>query len=458
MTRKIGFLQLPIYLCFLILIVSCDKPSIPKFQPCDESQTTPGEKSDTLITRIYFDATLSMQGFVVPGSTRYTEICQYLESVITSGWNDGTASFFRFGEEVEKINRDTYLTVGQPEFYEDESIYRETFIEKVINDEAQNVESEEANISPEVPTEDTVVEEALSNSVRISHLTVIVTDLFQDNSDINILVAQLKEKFIKKNLEVGLLGLRSQFDGVVYDTRSEPIPHRSTTDPESYRPFYLLVLGRHADIAHYFDCLIAKGFPEAQTVIFSRYLISPLASFKGASVKWDNLNRKTFIQSQDECLKQFRIVENSDPADISTTLEYIPSPHAMSYDSETLEDSVVAKHAPTGQTEESFDAQECLEVTSQLEKNEDSNKLNVVFDLTPRLLPNKNAVYLFEVTLSPRVDEYIAPDWCSEWDMGRALAGSKTLNLVNFVQDLSQVTAQVHKPKIAKFYFYIQKR
>ena len=115
MTRRIGFLQLPIYLCFLAFIVSCDKPSVPEFQPDDESQTTLGEKSDPLIARIYFDATLSMQGFVVPGSTRYTEICQYLESVITSGWNDGTAQFFRFGEEVESISRDTYLSVGEPD-------------------------------------------------------------------------------------------------------------------------------------------------------------------------------------------------------------------------------------------------------------------------------------------------------------------------------------------------------
>ena len=123
-----------------------------------------------------------------------------------------------------------------------------------------------------------------------------------------------------------------------------------------------------------------------------------------------------------------------------------------------LKDSIVAKHAPTGQTEESFDAQKCLEVTSQLEKNESMNKINVVFDLAPRLPPSKKTVYLYEVTLSPRVEEYVAPDWCSEWDMGRARDGSKTLNLVNFVRNLSQVTAQEYKPKIAKFYCYIEKR
>ena len=42
--------------------------------------------------------------------------------------------------------------------------------------------------------------------------------------------------------------------------------------------------------------------------------------------------------------------------------------------------------------------------------------------------------------------------------MQLARDGSKTLNLLNFVQDLSQVTVQMYKPKIIKFYFYIQKK
>ena len=467
MTRKIGFLQLPIYLCFLVLLVSCDKPSVPPFQPDDESQMTPGDKSDALIARIYFDATLSMQGFVVPDSTHYTRICPYLESVIVSGWKEEKIDFFRFGEQVEPIDRSTYLQAGHADFYEQENIYRETFIQKIIDYEDQRFGDQmetsstpeqpteiEVNNIPEEPIEVATPTEEIEERKKEGQLVVIVTDLFQDRGDINLLVAQLKEKYIKNGIEVGLFGMRSQFDGTVYDTGigQAPLPYQGD------RPFYLLVLGRYADITYYFDRLIANGFSEAETVIFSRYLVNRSASFEGASVNWKNLNRKTFIQSQDPRLKQFRIVKNSDPTKISATLEYMQATHAMSFDSEMLKDSIVAKHAPTGQTEESFDAQKCLEVTSQLEKNEGINKINVVFDLAPRLPPSKKTVYLYEVTLSPRVEEYVAPDWCSEWDMGRARDGSKTLNLVNFVRNLSQVTAQEYKPKIAKFYCYIEKR
>ena len=93
-------------------------------------------------------------------------------------------------------------------------------------------------------------------------LVVIVTDLFQDDSDITQLIGHLKEKYIRKGHDVGLFGLRSQFDGTVYDIgigEGSSMPYRSTPgNPETFRPFYLLVLGKYADIAHYFDRLISK--------------------------------------------------------------------------------------------------------------------------------------------------------------------------------------------------------
>ena len=171
--------------------------------------------------------------------------------------------------------------------------------------------------------------------------------------------------------------------------------------------------------------------------------------------KTENLNRKT--ESQDPRLEQYEIVDNSKDATISAKLEYVLLPHVMPFDSDTLEVSIIAKHAPMGETKISPEAKGCLKVKSKLSKNEDGNELSVDFSLDSRSLPGK-AVYLYEVTLHPGIDTYRAPDWCSAWDMGGERNGSKTLNLVNFVRDLSLVTAQEHHPKIAKFYCYIGKR
>ena len=471
---KTSLLLFSIYLCFFIFLTSCgtDKdPGIPEFQP-DTSDTTPGDISDKLVARIYFDATLSMQGFVVPGSTRYTRIHPYLESVIVSGWTDGKADFFRFGEQVEDIDRDTYLQVGTVDFYEDENINRETFIQKIIDHEDQLISNqrEESNTpqkstepeisdTPEESAKIVIPSEEVKESKKESRLVVIVTDLFQDKSDINLLVTQLKEKFIKNGREVGLFGLRSQFDGEVYDTGigQAPIIHRSDpNNSKTFRPFYLLVLGRHADIAHYFDLLKANN-PDAKTIIFSRYLVDPLLSFEGAAIEPpENLNNDTIARNPDPRLKEFRVTTKDKPSKISATLEYVLLPHVMSFDSDTLEAFVVAEHKLIGKTKINREAQECMNVKSETSENEDGNKLSVDFSLASKDL--QNAIYLYEVTLRPGIDSYRAPGWCSTWDMGAGRDGSKTLNLVNFVRDLSQVTARMHRPKIAQFHCYIRKK
>jgi hypothetical protein len=465
---KTRLLLFSIYLCFFIFLTGCvsDKDSgVPEFKP--DPDITPGDISDKLVARIYFDATLSMQGFVVPGSTDYTRICPYLESVIVSGWTDGKADFFRFGEQVERIDRNTYLSAGSADFYEDENIYRETFIQKIINYEDRFVSDQmEGGSTPEesteiegssTPEESTEVvpstEEVNARKEEENPLVIIVTDLFQDRGDINLLVAQLKEKYIKNRLEVGLFGLHSQFDGTVYDTGigQAPLPYRSDpNDLKTFRPFYLLVLGRHADIAYYFDRLKANN-PDAQTIIFSRYLVSPLLSFEDATtIELKKLNPL----DQNPRLKRFRIVGDSDPAEISAKLKYVSLPHAMLFDSNAFEVSISAKDKRIGKTEENPEAAACMEVTSKL--NEDGNELSVVFILDSEDL--QRDTYLYEVTLSPDVDAYQAPKWCSDWDMGGERDGSKTLNLVNFVRDLSQVTARMHRPKIAQFHCYIGKR
>ena len=427
----------------------------PEFNPPPD--ITPGDISDRLVARIYFDATLSMQGFVAPGSTHYTRICPYLESVIVSGWKEETVSFFRFGERVEPIDRNTYLQVGYESFYQTD-IGIKTYIEKVIENDDPLVNPQmEASSTREDTTEidvnDPPIDAAEADSTE-NRLVVIVTDLFQDNGDINRLLPELKEKCIKKGVDVGLFGLRSQFDGTVYDIG---IGEGSSMRYRGPRPFYLLVLGKHADIAHYFDKLIASGFSEMKTVICSRYLVDPLLSFDGAEIeKLENLIRDTIAEKPDSCLKEYRIRKRDRPSKISATLEYVSLSHVMPFDSDTLKSSVDVQHN-FKTTERSLDPQEYLAVTSKFSKNEISNELTVEFNLDSRSL-RRRAVYLYEVTLHPGIDSYQVPKWCSEWDMGMERNGSKTLNLVNFVRGLMQTTVREHLPKIAQFYFYVEKR
>ena len=463
---KTSFVLFSFYLCFLIFLTSCETgrdSGIPDFED-DTSEHSPGDISENLVARIYFDATLSMQGYVVPGSTRYTQMCRYLESVIVSGWENGTVDFFRFGEQVEPIDRNTYLNLSQTNFYENNKIYRETFIQKIIDHEDELVgnQTEESNTTEE-STEINVTPEVINNSKKENSLVVIVTDLFQDKRDITVLVSQLKKQYIQKGFEVGLLGLRSEFDGTVYDLGGAPLPYRSTpNNPETFRPFYLLVLGRHADIAHYFDRLIATGFSDAtddvNTVIFSQYLVNPLLSFEDATIdKLENLNRDKIAEKPDPRVKEYRITDKNKPSQISAKLKFMLLPHVMPFDSDTLDDLITVKHSPNGKPDVTQKAKNCLKVTSTLLKNDDGNELSIDFSLDSQPLPDKR-IYLYEVILRPGIDTFKEPEWCSDWDMGDERNGARTLNLVNFVRDLTQVTARMHHPQIAKFHCYIKKK
>ena len=454
---KTSFVLFSFYLCFLIFLTSCDtsKPDPPDPPPVDPSDMV-GDISENLVARIYFDASVSMQGFVVPSSTQYKNILRPLESVITSGWKNGNTEFFRFGEQVRPIDRDSYLRTGSVDFYDD----LRTYIQNIFEYEDQLVgENIDINNTPE----DSIDEDTPSNDINISReenrLVVIVTDLFQDRRDVNLLVSQLKDKYIKNGLEVGLIGLRSEFNGKVYNLGTTPILYRSTPDnPETFRPFYLLVLGRHADISHYFDGIIANGFPEAQTIIFSRYLVSPLLSFEDATIdKLENLNRDTIAKKSDPRVKEYRITDKNKPSQISAKLKFMLLPHVMPFDSDTLDDLITVKHSSNGTPDVTQKAKNCLKVTSPLLQNDDSNELSIGFTLDSQSLPRKR-IYLYEVTLRPGVDTFKEPEWCSEWDMGDERNGAKTLNLLNFVRDLTQVTARMHQPIIAKFHFYIEKR
>ena len=97
LSLKASFLLYAINLCILISLTGCNNNLSPPDPPDPISEHSPGDISENLTARIYFDASASMQGFVVPSATRYKRILRPLESVITSGWKNGKVEFSRFG-------------------------------------------------------------------------------------------------------------------------------------------------------------------------------------------------------------------------------------------------------------------------------------------------------------------------------------------------------------------------
>ncbi len=428
------------------LVIGCSKrrdAPPPKTDPDDVLEGI----SHQIKAYIYLDCTGSMEGFVCPSpTTNYVQTLQVLESAVNTGWKTPQIHFFKFGAKIKPLASREHLKAVKREFYQNSEIALLTHIDKVINN---------------------------PNTCSKDSLTVIVTDLFQNDADVSLLTDALNKKCIQANYAVGVLGIRSQYDGTVCEigVESDSFPYRSNdTDLKTFRPFYLLILGRHADVANYFEQLRPKlPFISKDTfVILSRHIVNPLASFEGAFIdEIQGLAEVTNILSsnlQDSRVKQF-IVRKDANVGFTVTLKYNLLSYTIPFNSKQLEAKVIAAlYDPAGKFQESKEAAQSfnIEKISYL-----TNAFRLKGNLTPTTLPG-NGIYRYEIIVHPSKDAYNVVHWWSDWDMDlskierwrrnpKTFDGSKTLNLRLFMDNLWQKNFLVHQPKIARIYFYFEK-
>jgi hypothetical protein len=428
---------------------SCPKKRSP---PPDASQDNVGAISDALKVDIFFDATLSMKGFVSTQATStYQQTVPLLERGVIEGWNGGQAAFHKFGDDIAPLLGRAYLEALKPAFYGDTKYNKKTFIERVI-DRAQP-----------------------------DHLTIIVSDLFQDNADVNQLSEKLKQKFIAGGSAVGVYAVRSQFAGSVYDVGPDnyTFGYKSGDKVQSYRPFYLLAFGSHADIAHYFDVLGASGLsgsPESHVYILSRHLAAAPASFAGAKLKV--ADRISEISSSNvlsapykgDRVKAFKISSGRTEATIGLELQYNAGlNNVLSHGAELTPEVTAWKGEETGAAEltlvENPQAARAFRVSARLLPEQPPFKnIDLRADVKVPDLPGAG-VYRFHVQLRP--SRYALPEWVSGWNMRdeeikgwhqrpQEFNGGKTYNLENFLGTLQGAVLGSTPPKVCDVYFYVR--
>ncbi|MBC8031148.1 MAG: hypothetical protein H7Z16_13620 [Pyrinomonadaceae bacterium] len=407
--------------------------------------------SQTLKVDVFFDATLSMRGFVsTQSSSFYQQTVPLLERSVIEGWKGGEVSFYKFGDDIAPLPGRAYLEAVKPAFYGDSKYNRKTLIERVI-DKAQP-----------------------------DHLTVIVTDLFQSNADVNQLSEKLKQKFIANNLAIGSYAIRSQFEGSVYDVGPSAYSFGYKSDkPERNRPFYLLAFGTHADIAHYFDVLAATGvntFPDKHELILSRHLSSRLASFSGAKLK--TADRVSEISSSNlvsgdyrgNHVKAFKISKGRTKAKLIIDLRYDAAlPNVMGYGSDLTSEVTAWKGEDKGGKVlvpvENAEAQKAFHVVANLLPQQTPfDKLQLRVDIEVSDLPGAG-IYQYRIVLRPKPNTLA--DWIPLWNMRddeiqtwhrnpHDFNGAKTYNLENFLGTLQGAVLSTTPPKVGDLHLYIQ--
>ncbi len=452
-------LLMVVFVCFLILWGGCNpREFCPMPEDIDFEEIA--ILSENLEADIYIDASFSMVGFVNPGNSYYVRTLQMLERAFISGWPKGSRNFHKFGTKISEISRDQVLAAAFAGFYMDPEFRAQTRIEKVIDNANKN------------------------------NLNIIITDLFQIDADVNLLIERLNQKFLTKDISVGVLGVKSQFNGKVFDVGLEDFNFdyfTSRREAAEYRPFYLLMLGKYNDIVHYYKMLKVNGlsnFPEKSFIIFSPQLVERLASFENSEIKRSKIKEVRQIlrySSINRHVKQFTVDNNSSKPFVDITIKLYFLDHLPDFNPQKLKVEITA-----WKLQENPDNQKS---TSKKEKGGPKKKLVVseealrgltikdlkLLDLqlkfkvevNPQNFPG-DGTYCFKIVFRLPSESYLLPRWVSEWDMDQNLIyhwqqnptqfqGNTTLNLKNFLNNIWQIIYQKHKPKIAKLYCYIKR-
>ena len=438
-------------LLVLLSFSACGSRQICEPAPQDTRSPFPA-LSQSLKVDVFLDGTVSMKGFIVPGTaTRYQRTLPLLENSVERGWPDRQIAFYKFGTTVAELPEREYLKAQQTGFYAGNVLSRDTLIQNVIQQAAPD------------------------------KLTVVVTDLFQKDVDVNLLTNQIKEKYIKQGLAVGVLGIKSEFGGRIYDVgpNNYAFDYRSDdSNAATFRPFYVLAFGGHADVNRYFDEMFKGGLrqmPETQAVIISQHLTSKPASFEDAVItdiaKLQQVSGLLPPDVADRRVEQFRISDASVPqASFTAKLKYNALDYRMPLESPALETEVEGYMCGAAGGEGAD--------TQRLVLNEDVERafavkeaalneatIDLKAEVTPAFLPAAG-IYCFKVTLRPK--EFKNPAWFKDWNMDvgqvevwkrspRDFNGATTFNLETFLTNLWATTRQQHRPHVAEFYCYVRK-
>ena len=422
----------------------CKQEVCSSLEKIDLENTPP--LSTNISTDFFFDASFSMVGYVEEPDSEYVRTLQILERSLISAWpNGGKKSFYKFGNKISNLsNRTEILKATQRPFYSDPEFNQKTRIDRVID------------------------------QAKTNNLTLIITDLFQNNADVNLLIKKLNEKFIRKDLAIGILAIKSAFIGKVYGVGIQSIAFPYSTSklkPSKFRPFYIMMLGKYEDIRHLYENMEVNGLSqirEKNFLILSPILVRRLSTFEGSSLEnisaMKELNTVLGYGESSPEVKQFYLKGFPETAYFQASIRLDTLPYSIEIDYNQIVPEIFVFHFTNGEFKQCDDANKSISTKGFLKK--DSNLL-LTASLKPQYFPS-DGIFCYKTILRPGKKALSLPAWVSEWDMNQNLIpqwqktpnsfdGSTTMNLKIFLNNISQIMHQKFSPKLAKLYYYIRK-
>ena len=437
-----------------VLLVGC--PAQVQLDCSTPSPQASSTKSEGMNIAIHVDGSGSMLGYVTNQDSRYNKAIELLDRVFSLSQlgANSTIKYYRSGAGDQQISRSQLLKAKLPNFYTGKSA------------EFPGVSSDIASmVNPPEKDKD--------------ELIVILTDLYQNGADVTALNKKIQELYLndnKKDYAVGLIAVKSEFNGKIYLEQSEKLKSfRYNTDsksPDAYHPFYILLIGPYPKVNDYFNKLKAEGDQlfgdNSKWLIFApNHLMEKPVDLTGATsthppevISKNSLNDGSLsIQLLNNQPIELLEVKNSNKDK--------PLESKYSVDFKQNNYTVLLKDIQPIKTVEKFDKIEKKFKDIQLEKALDltdfkiehkQKKMNFTTVINTTNFAD-SGIYQFKIELKPK--EILEQDWWKEWSStDQEEAGEKTNNLLSFLLGLKNITTQLmesNSTSVGKLCYAIQK-
>lgn len=387
-------------------------------------------QSDSVTIDLFVDASTSMLGFTKDQSSHYCSFLDQLEASCNLCWKKSTVRFYKFGTYAKSITRDEYLASKSPGFYRDQALALYTNIDTVIERTSANV------------------------------LSLVVTDLFQREGDVNVIVHKIKERCFKKDIYVGILAIKGYYDGQVYDAKVPPYHYTSTQGDEStYRNFYLLMFGNPIHFERLFQSLKQKSYiRDEQCLIISSYIVSKYSLTLKRDLKAQGLTALQRKPRQFHGLSNFIMKKGFSEGSFNLAMTYQRNAHSLAVSEKDLELVAFKKSFGLNAKSPMHDSSQ----TQDLSLGSMNASATEVQGRVHLMLPDERGTYSYVSYLQiASFHPGALPGWVSDFSAENPQPGSnaeKTLNLHKFIADLAQALITVRPPNLGKFYLTIKKQ
>lgn len=417
------------------------------------------KKNDSIKADIYIDGTYSMGGYVnFPHNTIFIDSVKKIDSVINGTWENASVKYIKFGDRNIELSRENFLNLSNKTFYQDV----ETSLNKVID------------------------------STKEGKLNIIVTDLFQTNQDIESLQIALKRKcFSDTSKAIAVIGLKGQFNGEIYDIgrNQKAVKYNSGSDPNSFRPFYLLVTGDEIDVRVFVDRYI-KNSNDCRVAFFCKNIGNPSILTSDGNIRKaeDKGTAPLAINGKVNGWPNYRmkVSEGKSRAYMTLTsgniINKVPDKFDSTYMNVETQNTNNSSSGILGKIKKLFRSEKSnvteyrrlegvdplrLISLKPIEESVNGNKVkkNLQLTLDPNAINKKTGKYRVSINLTAEHESYkksnrVFDDWNFEDNKvltGDVLKdiGKKTQNVNKFTDLLSDMSYEINKPGFNNLYIYI---